>query len=294
MDFDLAGDLILHSVIYLKIKIVFAVEGDKIRLPIAEFLLCAAAGDLTCSKKQRDWNPCNVVLLPPFLTEAAILHGELDAGKILKIFSRSIMEWVKEEETTSEAGKDNDNNIFITIKAENAKSAKPGKAKKAAVKTLTTTIDNCNNVLAFLQYVDSKSPRVIADPLSLRADKRARVCFQCWTDVNLPTPPKPATQDHLGLTGVLTNVATRLLTAEDLLPVVSAQCKAEKETKGWDRLPPTAQYVILAESATTRTSIPTSPPPTIHRFLNARNKTALQANCSLTYASNNIYLPTSL
>ena len=46
-------------------------------------------------------------------------------------------------------------------------------------------------------------------------------------------------------------------------------------------------------SATTRTSITTSPPPTIHRFLNARNETALQANCSLTYAGNNIYLPTS-
>ena len=33
--------------------------------------------------------------------------------------------------------------------------------------------------------------------------------------------------------------------------------------------------------------------PTIHRFLNARNTTALQANCSLTYAGNNIYVPTS-
>ena len=67
----------------------------------------------------------------------------------------------------------------------------------------------------------------------------------------------------------------------------------EKETKGWDRLPPTAHCVILAASATTGTSIPTSPPPTIYRFLNARNATALQADCSLTYAGNNIYLPTS-
>ena len=31
------------------------VDGDKIRLPIAEVLLCTAAGDLTRSKKQRDW-----------------------------------------------------------------------------------------------------------------------------------------------------------------------------------------------------------------------------------------------
>ena len=102
----------------------------------------------------------------------------------------------------------------------------------------------------------------------------------------------PDPQYHLGLRDVLTNVATRLNTSKALRPVVAAQREMEKETKGWDRLPPTAQRVILAASATTGTSIPTSPPPTIHRFLNARNVTALQANCSLTYAGNNIYLPT--
>ena len=91
---------------------------------------------------------------------------------------------------------------------------------------------------------------------------------------------------------VLTDVATRLHTVEALCPVVAAQREAEKQTKGWDRLPPTANRVILVASATTGTSIPTLPPPTIHRFLNARNATALQADCSLTYAGNNIYLPT--
>ena len=97
----------------------------------------------------------------------------------------------------------------------------------------------------------------------------------------------------MGLTDVLIDVATRLHTSEDLRPIVVAQRKTDKETKGWDRLPPTAQRVILAASATTRTSIPKSPPPNIHRFLNARNATDLQADCSLTYAGNNIYLPTS-
>ena len=62
----------------------------------------------------------------------------------------------------------------------------------------------------------------ITAPLSLRADKRARVWFQRWTDVNLPTPPNPAPQDHLGLTGVLTNVATRLHTEKALRLVVAA------------------------------------------------------------------------
>ena len=86
----------------------------------------------------------------------------------------------------------------------------------------------------------------------------------------------------MGLMGVLTDVTTRLHTVEALRPVFSAQREAEKETKGWDRLPPTAQRVILAASATKRTSIPTSRTPTIYRFLNARNATALQANFSLT------------
>ena len=81
-------------------------------------------------------------------------------------------------------------------------------------------------------------------------------------------------------------------TAEALCPVVSGQSEVEKETKGWDSLPPTAQCAILAASATTGTSIPTSRPHIIHRFLNARNATALQADFSLTYAGNNIYLPT--
>ena len=97
----------------------------------------------------------------------------------------------------------------------------------------------------------------------------------------------------MGLTGVLTNVETRLHTVEALRPVVAAQREAEKDTKGWGRLPLTAQHAILAASATNGTSIPNSPPPTIHRFFDARNVTTLQADCSLTYLRNNLYLPTS-
>ena len=82
-------------------------------------------------------------------------------------------------------------------------------------------------------------------------------------------------------------------TDKALRPVVAAQRNMDKETKGWDRLPPTAQRVILAASATTGTSIPTSPTPTIQRFLNVRNATALQSDFLLTYAGRNIYLPNS-
>ena len=103
----------------------------------------------------------------------------------------------------------------------------------------------------------------------------------------------PAPKNHLGLTDVRTDMGTRLHTAEALRPVIVAQCKAEKKTKGWDRLPPTDHRVILVARTTTGTSIPTSPPPTIHRFLKTRNTTTLQADFSLTNAGKNIYLPTS-
>ena len=158
---------------------------------------------------------------------------------------------------------------------------------------MATITDDCNDVLDFVQAVVVKSPLVLAAPLSLCADKHARVWFQQWTDANLPKTPTPAPQDHLGLTGILTDMATQLHTAEAFRPIVAAQREAEKETKGWDRLPPTAKRVILAASDTIGTSIKTSSFSTIHRFLNARNATAIQADCSLTYAGNNIYLPTS-
>ena len=59
-----------------KDEIAFAADGENIRLTIAEVLLCAAAGDLARSKNQRDLTPRKAILLPPFLTEATILHGD--------------------------------------------------------------------------------------------------------------------------------------------------------------------------------------------------------------------------
>ena len=93
--------------------------------------------------------------------------------------------------------------------------------------------------------------------------------------------------------GVLSDVATRLKSAEALHPVAAEQHEAEKETKGWDCILPTAQRFILADIATNGTLIPTSPPSTLQRFLNARNTSDLQAECALIYTGQNIYLPTS-
>ena len=132
--------------ISLRIETAFAADCDNIRQPIAEVLLRATAGNLAQSKKQRDCTPRNAAPLPPFLTEAAILHGELDAGELLKIFACSITEWEKEEDTTSEADEANDEDSVVTIEAKDTK-AKPGKAKQAAAKTtvaetLTTIADD--------------------------------------------------------------------------------------------------------------------------------------------------------
>ena len=82
-------------------------------------------------------------------------------------------------DSLSEEDEANDKDIVITIEAAEAK-ANPGKskqasAKTAADKTLVTIADDCDDVLAFLQAVTVKSPRVFAAPLSLRADKRVCV-----------------------------------------------------------------------------------------------------------------------
>ena len=103
----------------------------------------------------------------------------MDAGELLKIFNRSITEWVSDADYLSEEDEANDNDIVITLEAAESK-ANPGKAKQASTKTATavtlaTIADNFDDVLAFLQAVAVKSPQFLAEPLSLRADKRACV-----------------------------------------------------------------------------------------------------------------------
>ena len=244
--FTLARNLASPSLVSIKMDIAFSAESNNIRIPITEVLLRAPASDLVRSKKQWDWTPHNAILLPPFLTEAAILDCDSDEGKLLNIFALSIIDWEKESENTSGYAAAADDNGEDGVEAEDKKTSKKGKAKQATVKTLATIVDNCNDVLAFLQAIICKSTQFTAVPLSLCADNSAHVWFCYWTDINLPTPPKPVLQEHMGLTSVLTDMVTRLHTAEALRPVVAAQSKAEKETKGWDRLPPTAQCIILA------------------------------------------------
>ena len=218
--FALAGDLGSPSVISFNLEIAFAPKGEKICLLITEALLRAAAGNLIGSKKKRDWQSLNAVLLPPFLTEVAILHGKSDAGELLKIFARSITKWDSDTAPPSEADEASDNDSVVTVEApeasEDKKSGKPkasakkpatearnpekakqASAETAAAKTLASFEVDCDDALAFLQAVAVKSPRVIVSPLSLRVDKKARVWFQRWTDVHLQKPPTPAPQYHM-------------------------------------------------------------------------------------------------
>ena len=145
----------------------------------------------------------NAILLPKFLTEAAIIHGKSDTSELLKIFSRSITEWALDAAPTSEADEaSNDNSVVkveateekksdktkqdsdktAAVKTASSETKKPGKSKQASAEMadaemLASIADDCDNVLAFFQAVAVKSPRVIAAPLSLCADKRVRVWF---------------------------------------------------------------------------------------------------------------------
>ena len=83
----------------------FVIAGNKILLPITYVLLCSVSENFTTSEKQRDWALLNAVLLPPFLTETAILDGETNAEDILKIFVHGITDRAEEEE---EDNRDND------------------------------------------------------------------------------------------------------------------------------------------------------------------------------------------
>ena len=131
--FALTGDLSSPSIILFNINISFSTDGENICLPIAEVLFCLAARDLARSQKQRNWTSRNAVFLLPFLMEAAILHGESDAGKLLNIFFCSITEWELNTDSLSEA---NNDNSVVTIEAAEAKN--PGKTKQASLETATT------------------------------------------------------------------------------------------------------------------------------------------------------------
>ena len=78
------------TVVSINSNIAFANTGDNIWIPITKLLLRSAVGDLVRSKKQREWVALNAILIPPFLTKAAILDSETAATNLLKVFANYI------------------------------------------------------------------------------------------------------------------------------------------------------------------------------------------------------------
>ena len=124
----------------------------------------------------------------------------------------------------------------------------PDKPKVTSNETNAIAAD-CNNILAFLQTIAVKLPRVETGPLSLRADKWAKDWFRKWFSHHLApltTPISSTPHDYLVLKGLLIDVASWLQNEEATHPVIWAQLRVDQDTKGWDRLPPMSQRVILA------------------------------------------------
>ena len=96
--FALAGWIEAPAVVSINVNIAFVVAGNKIRIPVNNILLCVTVGDLDRSEKRRYCVVLNAVLLPSFLTEAAILDGETAAANLLKVFANYIAAKVAEEE----------------------------------------------------------------------------------------------------------------------------------------------------------------------------------------------------
>ena len=87
----LTGSLEAPIVVLIDIKRAFAGNGKNIRLPMKEVVICAAAGDLSKSKKFWEWMSRNAILLPPFLAEAIVNDGEIAAEALLKTFAEKIL-----------------------------------------------------------------------------------------------------------------------------------------------------------------------------------------------------------
>ena len=89
----------------------------------------------------------------------------------------------------------------------------------------------CDSVVALLQSVAVKLPRVASSPLYLLAYKNTQGWFCRWYYHHLAplsTPLAPTPQDHPLITGFLSNVAKQLQNSESLCPVVAVQRKVDK------------------------------------------------------------------
>ena len=70
--------------------------------------------------------------------EVDILHGNSDAGELLKIFARLITEWASDAAPPSKADEASDNDNVVTVEASEASEVKKAGKSKASAKTTTS------------------------------------------------------------------------------------------------------------------------------------------------------------
>ena len=121
------------------------------------------------------------------------MDSETATANLLKVFAKCIAVEGSEEEDKNSSKEDDDD---VTIEVEDMED----KSKDSAnAETLTTIAGDYNNVFDLPQSVAVNSPQIISTPLSLLADKPARVWFRRWAGNNL-LPTTNAPQYHRGLT----------------------------------------------------------------------------------------------
>ena len=81
----LVGYLEAPTAVLIDAEHAFAGYGKKIRIPMTDVLLRAAAANLDKSKKLRYWTSRNAILILPFLTDSVVADRETTAEALLKI-----------------------------------------------------------------------------------------------------------------------------------------------------------------------------------------------------------------
>ena len=168
-----------------------------------------------------------------------------------------------------------------------------GKTNQATAETFATIAYNCDNVLSFFQAMAVKLPQVTAAPLSIHAGKRAYLVMSLDRHKSHYAAQDGPPRSHRSHR----NLDRRGNQATNRGSNPPCRCIPERGRKGDQGMRPSPTDVLArcpVGKLHQQISIPTSPLPNLHRFLNARNLTDLQADCALTYAGNNLYLPTSL
>ena len=147
--------------------------------------------------------------------------------------------------------------------------------------------------LTILQAVAVNLPQVTTAPLYIRAGKRAHLVMSLDRHESPYASQDGPTRSHRSH-GHLERRGNQATNRGSNPPCHCSPARGRKGDQGMRPFPNDGLAICPVGKIHQQISIPISPLPTLHRFLNTRNLTDLQADCALTYAGNNLYLPTSL